>query len=486
MIATIATRLRGLDDRWFDEPGLAAKLSRDSLWTGIVIGLVALWAGLWRIGTATVLFDEPIYAIVGHNYLSGDLSNSAGHPPVVTYLFGLAQTLLGEGVDAARVVSVLASVVIALLLWRLGTVMLGPVAGLIAAGIWVGLPRSIGSNEVGTPGERLERFAYLEPVTAMFMLLALWFGWHLSQRLRWLDVIGLGVAIGLATGSKLSGAAIAIPIGVFLLSVRGLRMVGPLVVAGAVSVTTFLVTYAPFGRDAGEAISSMLKFQRDHAEAGHLVYVRGETTLHPPWYTELWYHFDAEGPWLVAATLGLICLAFADPQRRRAVVYCALAVVGIYVFLSLLPIELRHYRFVVWPPLVLLMAAGAATAFGAIPRFWRVVGVASVLVVLVASTMSLVRLATLEAQDYAVVEAELTDRGFDTDTRIEVFGLDVVAAYYLREWNLAVSGGPVNADNTDIVFVDVSYSARLGEPTLPDVTETIELGRLKVFILNPA
>lgn len=477
-------RLRDIEDDWSDESGLVAGAGRHPLLTGTVIGLAALWASVWRIGTTTILFDEPIYASVGRNYLVGDFADTAGHPPVVTYLFGIAQTLLGDGVNSARFVSALASVVIAVLLWRLGTVMLGPVAGLVAAGLWVALPRSIGSNEAGTPGERLERFAYLEPVTAMFMLLALWFGWRLNRRFEWLDVIGFGIAVGLATGSKLSGAAIAIPVGIFLLATQRRRLAGPLAAAAAVSVGTFFVTYAPFGRGAHEAFSSMIEFQRDHAEAGHLVFVRGESTLHPPWYTELWYHFDAEGPWLTAAALGLICLAFLDPQRRRAVVFCFATVVGIYVCLSLLPVEIRHYRYVVWPPLVLLLAAGATTVFGAVSRFWRVVGVASLLVVVVAGSLSLVRLATLEPQDYSALKSELGERGFDSNTRIDIFGPIHIAAHHLPGWNLADGDDPVTPEDADIVLVDSAYSVRLGEPNVIDVKDSFVLGRLSVFILD--
>ncbi len=484
MIATVTTRLKGLEDEWFDEPGLAAKLNRHSLLTGIVIGLVALWAGVWRIGTTTILFDEPIYASLGRDYLAGDLSDTAGHPPVVPYLFGSAQVLLGDGVTAARVVSALASVVIALTLWRLGTAMLGPVTGVVAAALWVALPRSIGSIEARTPGDRLERFAYLEPVTAMFMLLALWFGWRLSRRAGWLDAVGLGVAIGLATGSKLSGVFVAVPIAVFLLAVHRLRVVARLVVAGVVSVVTFGVTYAPFGRDANDAVSSMIEFQRDHADTGHLVYVRGESTLHPPWYTELWYHFDAEGPWLTAAAIGLVCLAFVDPRRLRPVVYCLSAVAGIYLCLSLLPVEIRHYRFVVWPPLVLLLAAGATSVFGAVPKFWRVVGVASLALLVVAGTLSLVRLATLQPQDYAALESELSERGFDSDSRIELFGPLHIASHHLPGWNLVEGGEPVTREDADIVLVDSSYSVRLGDPTVEDVAEMFEMGRVSVFVLD--
>lgn len=446
--------------------------------------MVALWAGIWRIGTTTILFDEPIYAKIGRDYLAGDFGETIGHPPFAIYLFGFAQVLGGDGITAARVVSALASVAVALLLWRLGTVMVNPATGIVAAALWVALPRSIGSIEAGTPGDRLERFAYLEPVTAMFMLLALWFGWRICRRANWPDAIGLGMAVGLATASKLSGVFIAAPIAVFLFAVHRQRALSRLVVAGLVSVATFAATYAPFGRDADDAVSSMIEFQRDHAEVGHQVFVRGEPTMHPPWYTELWYHFDADGPWLVAATLGLVCLAFVDARRRRPALYCALAVAGIYLCLSLLPVEIRHYRFVVWPPLVLLLAVGATSVFGAVSKFWRVVGAASLVVVLVAGATSLVRLAMLEPQDYSALRSELVERGFDSEARIELFGPRHIASHYLPGWNLALGDGPVSPQDADIVLVDSSYSVRLGEPTVTGVAEEVVLGRLSVFVLS--
>ena len=52
--------------------------------------------------------------------------------------------------------------------------------------------------------------------------------------------------------------------------------------------------------------------------------------MHPPWYSELWFHFDADGLWLTAATLGLVCVAFADPRLRRPAAYALAAVAGIY------------------------------------------------------------------------------------------------------------------------------------------------------------
>ena len=454
------------------------------LYIGIAIGLAALWAGTWRLSVTTILNDEPHYASAGAAYLDGDFTRNLEHPPVAKYLFGLAQVVLGEGINSARVLSALASVVIALVLWRLGTEMLGPAAGVVAAALWIALPRSIGSGEVPTPGDRLERFAYLEPVSAMFTVLALWFGWRLSRSESWPDAVGLGVAVGLATGSKLTGATVAVPIGLYLLAANRRRMIAPVGVAAAVSVITFFAAYAPFGRSAGEALSSMFEFQADHARTGHNVFVRGESVFDPPWYTQFWYHFDADGLWLTAATVALVCVAFVDPQRRRAVVYAVAAVAGIYLFMSLSPVQLRHYRYVVWPPLVLVMAAGATSVFGRIPRPWRAIGGASLAVVAVVGLMSLGRLATLAPRDYAALGQTLTERGFDPDTRIRTFGTHHIAVHHLPGWDVQPGSDPVTPTEADLVLVDSTYSVRRGYPTVEGVSDSFVLDRVTVLILE--
>lgn len=455
-----------------------------STFTGIAIGLAALWAGLWRIGTTSVLNDELHYVPAGAAYLDGKFTANLEHPPVAKYLFGLAQVLLGDGLDSARVVSALASVVIALVLWRLGSAMAGPATGIVAAALWIALPRSIGSREVGVSADRLERFAYLEPVTAMFMVLALWFGWRLSQRTAWPDVVGLGVAVGLATGSKLSGVAIAFPIGLYLIVTRRGAMIVPLGVAGAVSVATFGAAYAPFGRTAGDALSYMFRYQGDHARSGHAVFVKGQSLTDPPWYTELWYHFDADGLWLTAAVLGLVCLAFVDPPRRRQAAYAFAAVAGIYLFLSLLPVQLRHYRFVVWPPLVLVLALGAASVMRPIARSWRVVGAACLLVVGITGIVSLGRLATLAPDDYAALEQALRDRGFEADARITAFGPHTMAAYHLPEWDVRAGSEPATPADADLVLVDSTFSVRWGDPEVTGVSDSFSVGRVKVLVLE--
>ena len=111
-------------------------------------------------------------------------------------------------------------------------------------------------------------------------------------------------------------------------------------------------------------------------------------------------------------------------------------------------------------------------------------GVASLAVLVVVGAVSLVRLATLQPQDYSALESELGDRGFDSDTRIELFGPLHIASYYLSGWNLVDGEGPVTPDDADVVLVDSSHSVRLGEPVVTGVAEEFELGRLSVYVLN--
>lgn len=454
---------------------------RTDLLTGATIAVVAAWAALWRLGTTTILFDEPTYAQAGRDHVSGDRVLNLEHPPLAKYGFGVAQWMLGDGITSARVASAVASVAIALVVWRLGTDLFGRAAGIVAAALWIALPRSIGSTEAGTPGDRLERFAYLEPITALWMVVAVWFGWRLHRHGRRLDALGLGVAVGLATASKISGVFVAIPIAVFLLLTTGRRMLVPLAAAGAVAVITFFTTYIPFGRTANEALDTMLELQRDHAETGHTVFVRGQSTSHPPWYTELWYHYDADGPWLTLATVVLVAIAFAAAGRRRAAGYLVGIIGGIYLLLSLLPVEIRHYRFVVWPPLVVLLAAGIVALAGPLARGWKVAGVGAVAVVAFTGLVSIARLATLQPEDYAALEAELAARSVPDDATVAVFGPVHVAAHHLPGHRV-VAGADPSADEATVVLVDRTYTVRFGEPMIPGATESFADGRVTVYL----
>ena len=403
--------------------------ARRDLLTGIVIGLAALWAGIWRISTESVLFDEPAYASAGAAFFDGDFTENLEHPPVAKYLFGLGQQLLGEGIDSARVTSALASVVIALVLWRLGSKMLGPARGhrgRCAVGRAAPLHRLEGGPYARRPARalRLSRAGHrhVHGAGAVVRLAA--------QPAHGLARPGRVARCGRPGGGHRPGHRVeAVGCGCRLprsgctcwppaVGAWSLRWVSP----ARCRWSPLGVAYVPFGRTAGDALSFMFRAQRDHASKGHMVFLRGEPTVDPPWYTELWYHLDADGVWLTAAVLGLVCVAFADPKRRRAVAYAFAAVVGLYLFLSLLPVQLRHYRYVVWPPLVLVLAAGATSVFGRLSRPWRAIGAASLAVVAVAGLVSLGRLATLAPQDYGALEQELRDRGVDADARVRVFG----------------------------------------------------------------
>lgn len=453
--------------------------------TGLLV--VAWWAAFWRIDVGTVLVDEPVYVRAGEFWIEGDFARNAEHPPLGKFAFGLAQVLFEKGIPAGRMASGLAFVITTFVIWALGTKLFNRTAGVVAAVAWVVLPKSVGSNEVGTDGDRLERFAMLEPLVTLWMAVALWFGWRLAREEgpRTRDAVGLGLAVGLAAASKLVGPVAAVSISGFLLLVVGWHLLKPLVIAGAVAVATFWATYLPLGGEAVQVVRDMISINRQHAADGHQVFVNGETTRFPPWYTELWYHYDAEGLIATLALLAAFVIMWRRPQYRRAALYVTAFVVVVYLVLSFSTVELRHYRYVAWPGFALVIGAAASTIER--ERVRHSIGVGAVMAVFaVIGLTSMVDLARIEPTDYAVLEQELTDRGYDQETTVAVYGpLGTVQRYLLGWQHGNGTTQTIDASTHDVVLVDITYTIRFPDPEIIDPIEVIELGRVDAYLLAP-
>lgn len=460
---------------------------RADLGIGVGLLVVAWWAAFWRIDVATVLVDEPVYSRAGEFWIQGDFERNAEHPPLGKFAFGLAQELFGNGINTSRLVSGLAFVATTFVIWALGTRLFSRSAGVVAAVAWIVLPKSVGSNEVGTDGDRLERFAMLEPLVTLWMAAALWFGWRLAQDdQRTRDAVGLGVAIGLAAATKLVGPVVAVSIVGFLLLAVGWHLLRPLAIAGVASAVTFAFTYLPLGTGAVQVVRDMVSINRQHAAAGHQVFVNGETTNFPPWYTELWYHYDAEGLLASLALLAAFVVMWRRPQYRRAALYVTAFVVTVYAALSFSTVELRHYRYVAWPGFALVIGAAASTIDR--ERVRHSVGVSVVTAVFaVIGLTSMVDLARLEPTDYAALEDALVERGYDRDDDqlVGVFGPMGTVQQYLRGWQLRNGATPVDASVHQIVLVDVTYTVRFPDPEILEPIEIVDLGRVDAYLLAP-
>ena len=162
-------------------------------WPGVGAAGATLLLGLWRLDVPTPHYDEPLYAAVGRRYLDGDLNHTLEHPPVATYAFGVAQLLFGDGIPSARLASLAAGVVTTFLVWLLVSRLAGRNVAAFAALAWACLPQSLSAGEVGTIIERPETVAFLESITTMFMVAAVWAGVRALADERWRWVVAVGV-----------------------------------------------------------------------------------------------------------------------------------------------------------------------------------------------------------------------------------------------------------------------------------------------------
>jgi 4-amino-4-deoxy-L-arabinose transferase-like glycosyltransferase len=203
--------------------GGVAPRTRSDLWFAISAALLAFWAlfqNLYKIGTAPIVADEPTYIIAARRYIQGQVaaprpvkaSNYLGatpdnfeHPPLVKYLFGIAQRLDGSptSLNAPRVVSglatVLAAAVVAVWIGRV----VGRWTGLLAGAMLTVIPEA-SSGSLG----RFDRFAMLDPTASALMVLSVVVAWvwaHRSGRAGWVYAALTGVAVGLASGAKENG-----------------------------------------------------------------------------------------------------------------------------------------------------------------------------------------------------------------------------------------------------------------------------------------
>lgn len=376
-----ALRTRGAGKRIGIGAGLV-HTRRDVLFLGssVVIGFWALFQNLYKLGTAPILADEPTYITAARRYRSGTLlplrkTNAANylfatpdnfeHPPLVKYLFGAAQWLDGhpQSLDAARVVSALATLSAALVI----AVWVGKVAGrwtgLLAAALLTVIPETI-SGALG----RFDRFAMLDPVASAFMVLSVVVTWWWAKRggrAAWAWAALTGVTVGLAAGSKENGflGAIGPVLLVVVIALRGrdrkeiVRRIGQAVLAGALSLITFVSLYIPFPHPLAR-IRYLIAFQSSQSEQGHALGIgyAGRVSSTTPWWTNFWFAGHDYGPvlsgFLVVAVLCAVVL-----RRDRLVAWCVAAMAGPIIFHCFLANVALGYYWVMWTPMVLVLAA---------------------------------------------------------------------------------------------------------------------------------
>jgi len=357
------------------------------------VGLWAVFQNFYKIGVAPILADEPTYIIAAQRYWTGNLwplrspkaANYLGatpdnfeHPPLVKYLFAVAQWVddAPHSLAAPRAASALATLLAA----GLAAVWVGRIAGkwtgLLAAALLTVIPETAG----GSLG-RFDRFAMLEPIASAFMVASVVFAWYWSRRTgraAWAWAAATGIAIGLASGSKENGflgAVGPVLLIVVLALIRRdgreiLTRLGQAAVAIVFALGTFVSLYLPFAHPIGR-IRYLIAFQTDQSSGGHLIGFAGQVSAFPPWWANFWFAGHNYGSvlsgFLIVAVLCAVVL-----RRDRLVAWCVAAMVCPIIFHCFIANVALGFYLILWTPMILILAAlGAAEVIGRVPRLVR-------------------------------------------------------------------------------------------------------------------
>ena len=333
-----------------------------------IVLLWALFLNFFRLGTPSVMDDEVTYAADGWGDLHGNpvtrgISHGK-HPLLTKWLYGLAQLAVGhESVTADRVVAASATILtgVVLLIW-IGRIA-GRWTGLLACSLALLLPEAIQGTSL-----RFGRFAFLDPVAELFVvlyLLLLWEWFASTRRRAWLFAAASGAAIGCATAAKENGFLAAV-VPVLLITFAAwrdpglmVRRLGQVALAVLASLGIFLLTFVPLGSPF-RRILHLVDSQAKNSSDGHLIGLAGHVLQHPPWWANLWFAAHGMGTAVTVFVLGFAALACVL-RRDRLVVFCLAALAGPVIFHCFIAGVTLSYYWTLWiPPLLALTALGVA------------------------------------------------------------------------------------------------------------------------------
>ncbi len=341
-------------------------------------GALAAFTYLWRLGVPTWHRDEWAYANAGYRSVGGGTPVNLEHPPLGKLLMGVSEHLIGFSTTSARLPAVLAALVTGIALALIARRIAGEPAALLTFVLWVVLPHP-------WPDLRVDRLGLLDTFAAAFATVALWLALRLRERPQTRDMLLLGVALGCAASCKATGLLAIVPVAVLLWP-----RIRTAAIAVGVGAVVFVATYLPLRTNAFDAIRFMWDEQRNLSRIGFPLEVAGQVYQHPPWWTWMWFAWEA-GPLVLVATAFLAVLGLLRVERRVALA------LGVAVVLPMIAVTthgrfFEHYGYT-WAPALTLLAGIGATRLRALPATLILAG---------AGAISLFGIATLERADYAL------------------------------------------------------------------------------------
>ena len=417
----------------------------------VAVLLLAAYTAFFRLGDEDWRTDEATYRQAGLAYVQdGNFNPNQEHPFLVKYVLGVTQVVSGSSeAGVVRIPAATATLLTGLVLFAFARRVAGYWVGVLALALWTISPLTLAFGRVAT----------LEVFLIFFSTLALYLGWRWAEGGSWWFAGLCGVAVGLATASKLVGILFLPAILLVGLLKIGLsrRLIFQGVLIGLAAVATVLASYAPAWSEAPSAIQYMLDKQSRHNARGHWAEIKGVTYKFPPWWAHLWWQWELYG---TLASLSLGVAAVVGVLRRRALeLYLLVAALVPFLVLSFyVNVKLSHYLGAWQPPLILLLALAA----GKLARRGIMGGTLAILllvpfVYLGAQTVQAV--SQTQAGPYSTVAEHLEYTGHDRGP-ILVWGTGGAIQSYLPEARVLRKPEDAQGEDIDAVIVDSDVSER--------------------------
>jgi len=310
--------------------------------------------------------DQAVWAVIGHELLQGrrlyaDLWDHK--PPAIHATFALAELVAGFGPQQIYLLHIAALTITLIGLYRAGTLLGGPRAGLCAALVW-----AIGSIFPHWEGFQPNTEAFLNAL----LVWSFYFVCRLNSAPRWSLAWAFGAAIGIATLYKQVVIAPAALLGLAYVFGSGREMrdrwlaLGHMLVAAGVSMAVWAGCVAWFWSQGNFADFHDAVFVYNRHYAGSMV----RNLLQAR-------HFGCKS-YLLAVAIPCLLVPLAGPRLNRAQrngwFLLAAWAAGCFIAQAL-PGKWQEYYLEIWMPVYALaggtMFAGLSSGQLERPRVWR-------------------------------------------------------------------------------------------------------------------
>jgi 4-amino-4-deoxy-L-arabinose transferase-like glycosyltransferase len=417
----------------------------------VAVLLLAAYTAFFRLGVEEWDIDEPIYRNAGLEYVQdSNYTNNREHPFLVKFILGITQVVFGSSeAGVVRIPAATAFLLTGLVLFVFARRVAGYWVGVLALALWTISPLTLAFGRVAT----------LEVFLAFFSTLALYLGWRWAESGSWWFAGFCGVAVGLATASKVIGILFLPAILLVGLLKIGLsrRLIFQSVLLGLAAAAAALAAYAPLGTEAPSAIQYMLDKQSRHNARGHAVTINDVSYKYPPWWAYLWWQWKLYGT-LASFSLGATVI-FAVLRRRALEIYLLVAALVPFLVLSFYAqVKLSHYIDAWQPPLILLVAL----VVGKLARHRIVGGIVAVLLLapfVYLGVHAVQAVSQVQPGPKAAVAEYLKGTGHDKGP-VLVWGSGGLIKEYLPEAQVLKKPDDAQGEAIEAVIVDRSAAKR--------------------------